>query len=289
MTVGGGRTSGALFIAISAVAFGSMAIFGKLAYAEGIRLDALLFLRFSIAGLLMAGLMLATRAAWPTGRALGGLVLMGAVGYVGQAWCYFTALKYASAGLTALLLYLFPAIVTVLHAVLARRMLSPLRAVAVVAALAGTALTVGGDAHGQAIGVAFGIAAAFIYSVYILVGERVTASVSATAASAVVMLSAAAGSGSIVAFSGFTAPTTLAGWGAILAIALVCTVIAILCFFAGLKRLGAPDASALSTLEPVATVALAAVFLGEMVSGVQLAGGAIILASVVVLARYGGR
>jgi drug/metabolite transporter (DMT)-like permease len=289
MMIGGGRTAGALFIAVSAVAFGSMAIFGKVAYAEGIRLDALLFLRFSIAGLFMGGVMLATRAVWPTGRALAGLVLMGAVGYVGQAWCYFTALKYASAGLTALLLYLFPAIVTMLHAILERRMLSPLRATAVVAALAGTALTVGGDAHGQVTGVAFGIAAAFIYSVYILVGERVTSGVSATAASAVVMLSAAAGSGSIASYNGFSAPATAAGWGAILAIALVCTVVAILCFFAGLKRLGAPDASALSTLEPVATVALAALFLGETVSGIQLAGGAIILASVVVLARYGGR
>lgn len=287
MSAAGGRAAGALLIAVSAVAFGAMAIFGKLAYAEGIRLDTLLFLRFTIAGLVMAGLMLAMRTAWPRGRALAGLVLMGGVGYVGQAWCYFTALKYASAGLTALLLYLFPAIVTVLHALLARQRLSRLRAGSVAAALAGTALTVGGDVHGQAAGVFFGVAAAFIYSIYIIVGERVMSGVSAMAASAVVMLSAAASTATIAALGGFVLPASAAGWGAVVAIALVCTVLAILCFFAGLKRLGAPDASTLSTLEPVATIALAALVLGEAVSTAQLAGGAVILAAVVVLARYG--
>jgi drug/metabolite transporter (DMT)-like permease len=70
------------------------------------------------------------------------LVAMGGVGYVGQSFCYFAALQYASAGLTALLLYLYPAIVTVLSALLARRRLSPLRMLAVVAALFGTGLAV---------------------------------------------------------------------------------------------------------------------------------------------------
>jgi drug/metabolite transporter (DMT)-like permease len=283
----GGRAAGALLIAVSAIAFGAMAIFGKLAYAEGIRLESLLFLRFALAGSFLAAVMVATRTPWPRGRALLGLVLMGAVGYVSQAWCYFTSLKFASAGLTALLLYLFPAMVTVLHAVLERRMLSPLRAFAVMAALAGTALTVGGDAHGQAAGVFFGIAAAVIYSIYIIVGERVMVGVSAMAAACTVMLSAAVSTGAIAFASGFSVPASAAGWGAIGAIALVSTVVAILCFFAGLKRLGAPDASTLSTLEPVATIVLAAAFLGESVSAQQLVGGAIILGAVVVLARYG--
>ncbi len=282
-----GRTAGAAFIALSAVAFGAMAIFGKVAYAQGIRLDSLLFLRFAIAGGVMTGWMLITRQAWPRGQALAGLMLMGGVGYVGQAWCYFSALSYASAGLTALLLYLYPAIVTVLHALLARRVLRPLRAAAVAAALAGTALTVGGNAHGQTLGVLFGLAAALIYSLYIIVGERVTTGVGAIPAATVIMLAGAASSGLIVCARGFAPPLTPAGWGAIIAIALVCTVVAIACFFAGLSRLGAPDASTLSTLEPLATIVFAALFLGEHISPLQMLGGAIILASVIVLARFG--
>jgi drug/metabolite transporter (DMT)-like permease len=265
-----------------------MAIFGKVAYAQGIPLDSLLFLRFAIAGAVMAGWMLITRQAWPRGRSLAGLALMGGVGYVGQSWCYFSALSHASAGLTALLLYLFPVIVTVLHAVLARRMLRPLRAAAVLVALAGTALTIGGNVEGQALGVAFGIAAALIYALYIIVGERVTAGIGAIPAATVIMLASAVSSALIVLGRGFAAPVTPTGWVAVLAIALVCTVVAITAFFAGLSRLGAPDASTLSTLEPLATIVLAAVFLGERISFTQMLGGTIILAAAIVLARYGG-
>jgi drug/metabolite transporter (DMT)-like permease len=264
-----------------------MAIFGKVAYAQGIPLDSLLFLRFAIAGAVMAGWMLITRQAWPRGRSLAGLALMGGVGYVGQSWCYFSALSHASAGLTALLLYLFPVIVTVLHAVLARRMLRPLRAAAVLVALAGTALTIGGNVEGQALGVAFGIAAALIYALYIIVGERVTAGIGAIPAATVIMLASAVSSALIVLGRGFAAPVTPTGWVAVLAIALVCTVVAITAFFAGLSRLGAPDASTLSTLEPLATIVLAAVFLGERISFTQMLGGTIILAAAIVLARYG--
>ena len=265
-----------------------MAIFGKVAYAQGIPLDSLLFLRFAIAGLVMAGWMLITRQAWPRGRSLAGLAVMGGVGYVGQSWCYFSALSHASAGLTALLLYLFPVIVTVLHAVLARRMLRPLRAAAVLVALAGTTLTIGGNVEGQALGVAFGIAAALIYALYIIVGERVTAGIGAIPAATVIMLASAVSSALIVLGRGFAAPVSPTGWVAVLAIALVCTVVAITAFFAGLSRLGAPDASTLSTLEPLATIVLAAVFLGERISFTQMLGGTIILAAAIVLARYGG-
>ena len=265
-----------------------MAIFGKVAYAQGIPLDSLLFLRFAIAGAVMAGWMLISRQAWPRGRSLAGLALMGGVGYVGQSWCYFSALSHASAGLTALLLYLFPGIVTVLHAVLARRMLRPLRAAAVLVALAGTALTIGGNVEGQALGVAFGIAAALIYALYIIVGERVTVGIGAIPAATVIMLASAVSSALIVLGRGFAAPVTPTGWVAVLAIALVCTVVAITAFFAGLSRLGAPDASTLSTLEPLATIVLAAVFLGERISFTQMLGGTIILAAAIVLARYGG-
>ena len=270
------------------MAFGAIAIFGKLAYAQGIALDSLLFLRFTIAATALTGWMLITRHPWPRGRSLVGLALLGGVGYVGQSWCYFSSLAYASAGMTALLLYLFPAIVAVLHAVLARRMLTPLRAVAVLMALAGTALTIVGNVQGQTLGVVFGIAAALIYSIYIVVGERVTTGIGAMPVTTVIMLGSAASSAVIVFGRGFTPPATWTGWGAILAMALICTVVAIAAFFAGLSRLGAPDASTLSTLEPLATIVFAALFLGERISNLQMLGGAIILCAVIVLARYGG-
>ena len=70
-----------------------------------------------------------------------------------------------------------------------------------------------------------------------------------------------------------------------MAIALVSTVLAISLFFAGLARVGPTRAATLSTVEPVVTIALAALVLGERIAAVQLAGGALILGAVLLLAR----
>ena len=80
-------------------------------------------------------------------------------------------------------------------------------------------------------------------------------------------------------------PATLAGWTAVTGIALVSTVIAMVAFFAGLARLRASDAATISTLEPLVTVILAAVFLGEPITPMKFIGGSIILSALVVLAR----
>jgi drug/metabolite transporter (DMT)-like permease len=65
--------------------------------------------------------------------------------------------------------------------------------------------------------------------------------------------------------------------------ALFATVLAVLCFFMGLERLGAAPASIISTLEPVGTVALSALFFGEGLTLLQTAGGAAVLASIILL------
>lgn len=284
---GRARLAGSICIVASAAGFGAMPIFGKLAYAEGVDLPSLLFLRFALAGGLLAVVMQMRALPWPRGSNLLLLIAMGGLGYVGQSFCYFAALQHASAGLTALLLYLYPAIVTVLSALLARRRLSLPRMLAVATALLGTGLAVGGSLDGSVLGILLGVGAALIYSLYILVGERVTPVTGAMPSATVIMLSAAMVYGLMVFWQGPAFPYSSTAWAAVGGIALFSTVVAIIAFFAGMARLGAADAATLSTLEPVVTVVLAALFLGEAVGGWQLAGGAIILAAVIVLARSG--
>jgi drug/metabolite transporter (DMT)-like permease len=75
-----------------------------------------------------------------------------------------------------------------------------------------------------------------------------------------------------------------AGLGWLAALALVSTVAAVTLFFAGLRRVGPAAAAILSCLEPVVAVVLALVVFGETLGPVQVAGGALVLAAVVVLA-----
>ena len=278
---------GLAMVALSAVSFGAMAIFGKIAYAHGADPVTLLFVRFLIAGAAMVVLMRARHHAFPRGRLLASVVALGGVGYVAQSLSYFTALTLASAALVALLLYLYPAIVALLAAVVLKQRLTPVKACAVVLALLGSGLTIGRAGGGRPLGIVLGVAAAVIYAIYILLSSRIAPRAGAIPAATVVMLSAAAVFGVIVAVRGPAFPTAAAGWLALVALALVSTVIAIVAFFAGLERIGPTEASTISTLEPVVTVALAAAVLGESVTYGQMVGGAMILAAVLILAQAG--
>lgn len=283
------RWRGVAWIVVSATGFGAMAIFAKIAYREEVSLTSMLFLRFTLAGLLLAAWGAAQGMRWPRGRDLLWVAAMGGLGYVGQAYCYFSALKYASAGLVGLLLYLYPAIVTILSAMIFRRPIGAARGWAVAIALAGTALTVGGDLQSQPLGIVLGIGAALIYSLYIVAGEGVMPRVGALPAATVVMLAAAVVYGGAATAEGFVLPQSLEAWLAVGAIAIFSTLLAIFGFFKGLEKLGASDASTLSTLEPLVTIGLAMLVLGETISGMQMAGGALILAAVIYLARHGAK
>ncbi len=279
------RLMGALLILLSALCFGVMPLFGRLAYAEGADTQAVLLLRFVIAGVLLAVLMLLRRERWPRGKLALGLLAMGAVGYAGQAFSYFTALKYASASLTALLLYTFPVIVTLIAAVWLHEPLTRRKVAALLLASVGLALTVGDALSGSPVGIAFGLGAALIYSVYIAVGTKLTPQAGALPSATVVMLGGALTFLLVSLWHAPVMPHSPLGWTAIAAIGVMCSVIAALAFFAGLARVGASEAAMLSTFEPVVTVVLAAGLLGERLSVSQCLGGAVIIAAVLLLAK----
>lgn len=279
------RLGGALFIAGSAIGFGAMAIFGKIVFGSGASTATVLFFRFLAAGTLMVLLMVSLKQPWPRGRDLGTLILMGSLGYAGQSFCFFSALQHATAGLTGLLLYLYPALVIIGSAALGRRKLTIAKTMLALLALFGILLTVTGGLAGSPTGIAFGLGAALVYTVYILVGEGVTGRTGAVSAGCVIMLSAAAVFGTAMIIEGPGYPTALEGWLAVAAIAVVSTVMPIVFFFAGMRRLGASDASTLSTLEPVVTLVLAYFFLEEKLGPVQALGAGLVVAAVVVLTR----
>ncbi|MGC7403844.1 DMT family transporter [Pandoraea pneumonica] len=282
---------GITLIAVSASAFGAMAIFARAASASGADIFAMLLFRFVLASLLLLGWCRVQRVAFPSRKQSLGIALMGGIGYVGQSLCYFGALQYAQASLVALLLYLYPVFVTVLAAIFLHERLTPVKLGALLLCSLGTALTVGGG-HGQPLGMALAVGSALIYSCYIVVGAKLTRGVDARATATLVCLAATVSFSAMAlirAGQGLSLhwPANTGGWAALVAIAVCSTVIAILTFFAGLQRLGAGRASMLSTLEPVVTVLLAAMLLGETLTVAQLGGGALILAGVLWLSARG--
>ncbi|MEW6672510.1 MAG: DMT family transporter [Thermodesulfobacteriota bacterium] len=269
-------------VAVSAAAFGTLAIFARYAYADGMDALTILFLRFSLAAILMLALLLVRRERLPRGSVLLRLIGMGALGYVGQALAYLTALKYASAGLVALLLYLYPIFVALLAALLLHETITGVKGLALGLALTGTALTAG-PLGGQTMGVLLAVAAAVIYSIYIIVGTDVMKSVSTVQSSVVIFTAAGMSAGVLMGVNGPHLPATGMGWAAITSIVVIATLLPVAAFLSGLERIGPTNAAMLSTLEPVVTVVLASWWLNETLSPLALLGGGMILIAVLLL------
>lgn len=278
------RLVGILLVAISAAAFGTLAILGKFALAAGMNAPTILFLRFSLAAVCMLTLLGLRREGVPRGVPLLTLIGMGAIGYAGQAMAYLSALRFASAGLVALLLYLYPAFVAILSAIALHERLTRVKVLALALALCGAGLTVNPQG-GRVLGMALSILAALIYSVYIIAGAGVMKRVSAYQSTAVIFASAGATCGILMAVGGAQFPATTWGWWVIAGLALLATVIPATTFLAGLNRIGATNASLVSTLEPAVTVLLAAWLLDEVLPPAAIVGGGLILAAVLLLAR----
>ncbi|WP_240356622.1 DMT family transporter [Myxococcus eversor] len=280
------RTAGFLIVALSGACFGALGLFGRLAYAAGADVFTLLFLRFTLAGAVLAAFMVAMRQPLPKGRLLVGLILLGAVGYVSEAGVYFAALQFAPAGLVALLLYSFPALVALLQVVVFRERLGRLKWVAVVLALCGTGLTA--DLRQGAVtptGVFLGLLSALLYAVYVVTSARVAGKAGPLVSSTVILSSAGIVFGLAMLVKGPSFPTTGLGWGAVVGLSLISTVAAVFLFFLGMARIGPVNTSLVSNMEPLTAVVLSALFLDERLSLRQVLGGALILTAAVLLAR----
>src|SRR3954452_965036 len=144
-----------------------MPVLTKVVYDDGVGPLGVLSVRFTLAAAMLLVMGRLRGGAMPRGRQLRALLLLGGVGYVVESLCYFSALERISAGLTALLLYAYPALVVVLSAVLLHQRPRAALLSAVATAAVGTVLTIGPVAGGQVTGVLLGLGAATSYALYI--------------------------------------------------------------------------------------------------------------------------
>jgi drug/metabolite transporter (DMT)-like permease len=285
------RSSGTLLCLGSGAAFGAMGIFGKLVYGEGATVGTLLATRFVMAAALFWVVVFASGAAGQlrelARRDIAIALGLGAFGYSLQAGCYFVALERVDASLLSLLLYTFPAIVAVAAVALGRERMTRRRLAALGLALGGLVLVLAGAGTGalNPVGAGLGLAAALVYSTYILTSQGISGRVDARVLSALVCTGAATTLTVTTALIGQLQPgrLTLGGWGWMVCIAVVSTVGAVGLFFAGLRRAGPTSASILATVEPLVTVLLAFLVFGETLTAVQLIGGTLVLSAVLVL------
>lgn len=272
----------------SAATAGTIPILVKFAYATGLTPLQTLAFRFGLASVGLAGLALAFGARRRRASAVRLLQLftLGAAGYAGMAGAFFVALDSLPASLVELIAYVYPALVAIGAWLVFRRPITPRLALALLVSFAGFALLVGGVRFEAGLPLLLAVAAPVMYAGYILASEHLVREVPPLVASAVIHAGAATTFWAVLLVTGTaTMPASAAGWASVVALAVLPSMIGISLLLAGLPRIGAAHASLLGTFEPIVTVVLAVVLLGERLTLVQTIGAAAVLAAVAVVSR----
>ncbi len=283
------QRSGIVLLVLAAAGYACMPILTKWAFERDIEPLELLTWRFILAAPAIWFILLVHAAR--RGERLGDvpvlpMLLLGGLFALASLTAFY-ALQRLPASTYTVLLYTYPAVVALLLLFVGEA-LSRRGWLALALTLVGVALTVpnvvSALSRGDTVGLLMALGNGSQYALYIVVSSRVlrgrkallTASALSITGSLLLLLI-------LALFNGLRVPTSGDVWLIYLGIALISTVLTNICFYAGMQRVGAGQAAILSTLEPVIVLVLAFVILRETMLPIQLVGGALILASAVLL------
>ncbi|MFD9680075.1 DMT family transporter [Rhodococcus sp. NPDC059969] len=292
--------NGLIFALLSAATFGVSGPFAKSLIESGWSPGGAVFARVAGGALVMMVIAVATQ--WNRLRQVSAhtrtVLLYGVFAISGVQLCFFNAVQHLSVGVALLLEYLAPIIVIgwVWITKGARPSVQTLLGAAVALIGAAVVIDVFGSAEISAVGVAWGLAAAACLAVYFVISERadgdlhpVVLAASGLTVSALVI--GTLGLVGILPFQ-FSASNTVVAehsvgvWLPVTVLVLVSTVIAYLTGIAAITLLGPTIGSLVALTEVLCAVVAAWILVGESVTALQAAGGAAIIAGLV-LARLG--
>ena len=278
------RTAGILLVVAAGCSFATIGIFNRLAAARGVNIPTALAYRFILAALLLWALALPRHKVRVEKRRLAGLALMGAL-FVTEAGLFFVSSRLIPVALTALLLYLYPALVMILSWALRGERPGRGGLLALALALAGITMAIGFPAHRlDPRGVVLGLCSSLGYAVYMYLGARIQRGLPSLVATLWITTFAAIIFLALGPVLGGIHPVMPPGaWPSILGLAVLGTVVPVVLLMEGLSRISATQASIACTVEPVATAVMGALLLGERLQALQVAGGALVILAVLVL------
>ena len=283
------RQIGILQLLLAGAFFGFLGIFGKQAFVYGISTGELLSLRFLSASFLMSFyfLFIKKNILKTPIKQIFISILMGVLGYAVFSSFYFMALQGLSASLTVLLLYTYPVLVSIGAYYFFNEKLKLSGVYALLLAFFGIVMLVWGEwSFSESKFLFYGLASSFFYAIYVLISRKYLATIDVLISSFFVQL----GAGSVLFllyFKDFARPQYLMNehWLFIFAMAIVCSVLPLSLFLAGLQKLKSAEASIFSMGEPIFGVLIASIFLGEQMKALQIFGAIIMLFALYIIAK----
>jgi drug/metabolite transporter (DMT)-like permease len=278
------QTVGSLMVLCSTAGFGTLAVLTQYAYRAGLNVNTTLAIRFALAALFAWPVLILRRQWRISWRRIVMLALIGSC-YLINAVAYFIAIRDAPVSAVTVIFYTYPIVVLLLSILLLDERLTLLRVLAIGLALAGCVVMLGmhvGGLNGRTLLLAS--ASSAIYALYIVLNARLTHDLPVGVTSTWIMTSMAAG---FVLFGAFSGKLDFGfqprGWLIMLGMVVFATVLPVQFFLAGMFRIGSTMAAVFGTMEPVVTVVLSVLLLGEHVGLARIIGGICVLAAVILI------
>ncbi|MEN6460326.1 MAG: DMT family transporter [Syntrophomonas sp.] len=272
---------GVLFIFLSAFMYATMPILAKVAYSLGLTPGIILFLRYFFAFIFIASYLIVVKrepvlckSFWVVSQGL--LFVLGSL-------FYFFSLKYIPAGVASVIFFIYPVLVAAFSLIIFKEKPSSRLLLGLFLAVLGIIL-ISGVSQGLASisirGLLLALASSLNYSAYVLIGQKNVASVSTLSLTATI---SAVGLlvFSIYNYQNLSFITSLSGPQLIIGLimGLFNTILAAIFFLKGLKKIGASRAALISSLEPVITIVVAFLVLGEVLGVIELIGSFLVIIS----------
>lgn len=284
------QTRGYLLIVAASVIWGTMGIFGKLAFAYGIDPLTLTTWRIIISSstMLFALLLFKRSLLKIEKKDLPQLIIFGVLAVALQRVAYFYTLDLTTATIAAVMFYTYPVFVTVHASIFFKEKITSTVILAIALAFSGVALVVKAYEaewlNTNFLGLAFGVLTSLLFALYFLMCRKLR-----TRYTNWTLLLYGDGIGAIALiptlfFSSFQIlnyPPQL--WTLIIVIGLFPSLTAYLLFSYALKYVESTKGSILSIIEPLSAAAFSITILGEKFEVWQAAGVALALTGIILL------
>lgn len=278
------KISGIFYAILSAVAFGFMPIFVKLAYDGGANTVTVAFLRFLFSSIILFSYFLIKKIDYKLPKKeFKRVAILGFTGYAATSVTLYLSYKYISVGLATIMHFVYPIIVTMLACLIYKEKLTLLKTLALTFSVIGVYVLVGfSSIKLSTLGVILAIGSGITYSIYIFdVGYSCLKNVDSLILTFYLCLFSTLGIlvyGLGVGELNFNFEAS--GYISIVGLTVICTIAAIILFNLAVKIIGSSNTSVLSTLEPITGIALSAIIFKEVISFNTIIGSALIIISV---------
>ncbi len=277
-------TRGYLLVMISAICYGLQPLFAHFAYSDGANPMGLLLTRFSLAALVLLLWLRFKNVSLPSPRRFLQSSLLG-IGYAGAALGYYNASHTSSVSLAVILMFSFPAFVTLYTILILKEPTTSARIASMLLAITGVILATGIDLQGDIQGVLWALFAALSYGSAIIYGSHSAEPENPMASACVILLAGMVTFSVASVFQETTMPQNTLGWIAAFGLAIFATIAPIVTFISGSPKIGASNAATLLTLEPVVAIVIAVSLLGEQLSSLTILGGVLVMTAAIILSR----